>query len=73
MAVAYIAGALGGLGIFVLFCAFFPTRPGLAASMAALDAHARRRAAMTGVMQLSLSRLAQSDATAARSASAFSL
>ncbi|MCP9967414.1 type II secretion system protein [Actinomadura madurae] len=39
---AMIAGAVVGLGLYVLVRALFPSRPGLAARMAALDA-ARRR------------------------------
>ncbi len=42
MNAAMIAGAVVGLGLYVLVWALFPARPGLAARMAALDA-ARRR------------------------------
>lgn len=38
-----IAGAVFGLGLFALVRALFPPRPGLAASLAAFDAAARRR------------------------------
>jgi tight adherence protein C len=38
-----VAGAAVGIGIFLLLRALFPPRPGLAASVAAFDAAARRR------------------------------
>jgi tight adherence protein C len=38
-----LTGALVGVGLFLLALAVFPSRPGLAASMAAFDAAARRR------------------------------
>lgn len=40
---ALLAGVAFGAGIFVLFRALFPARPGLAASLAAFDAANRRR------------------------------
>jgi Flp pilus assembly protein TadB len=39
-----LAGAALGIGLFLLLRALFPPRPGLAASLAAFDAAARRRA-----------------------------
>jgi Flp pilus assembly protein TadB len=39
-----LAGAALGIGLFLLVRALFPPRPGLAASLAAFDAAARRRA-----------------------------
>ncbi|MGH3387591.1 MAG: type II secretion system F family protein [Actinomadura sp.] len=38
-----LAGAVLGVGVFLLVRALFPARPGLAASLAAFDAAARRR------------------------------
>jgi tight adherence protein C len=38
-----LAGAVFGIGVFLLVRALFPPRPGLAASLAAFDAAARRR------------------------------
>ena len=38
-----LAGAAIGIGLYLLMRALFPPRPGLAASLAAFDAAARRR------------------------------
>ena len=42
MTLALLAGAVTGLGLYLLFRALFPPRPGLSARLAAFDA-ARRR------------------------------
>lgn len=44
MTMALLAGAAFGIGLFALVRALFPARPGLAASLSALDAAVRRRA-----------------------------
>jgi tight adherence protein C len=40
---AILAGGLVGVGLFALFYALFPSRPGLAATLAAFDSAGRRR------------------------------